>query len=182
MKKYLFMTILLSFSAYSQIGVNTSTPTKSLDVNGELRVRTLPTQVAPNISKLLTSDTIGNILAATPLDAMYSSGLITKGHMVWNNILVGAKSARLDFTGRIALSATDFTFSVFYDVGAGFTILPVSSPSSVTIAVNGPLSIRITNGGTNYILTFTEPNNGFTNVSCNIDWIQGTFFSIPNLN
>ncbi|MDN3692874.1 hypothetical protein QWZ06_11575 [Chryseobacterium tructae] len=180
MKIYFLMTTLLSLSAYSQIGVNTTTPTKSLDVNGELRVRILPNQSAPNVTKLITSDTNGNIQETTPLDAMYSSGLITKGHMTWNNILVGAKSARLDFTGRVAANLTNFTCSLFYQIGSGFTVL--SSSSNVVVAANNATSFRITSGGTTYILTFSVNSNGYANVTSNTDWVQGTFFSIPNIN
>ncbi|WP_160137316.1 hypothetical protein [Chryseobacterium sp. c4a] len=180
MKLYFLMTTLLSLSAYSQVGVNTTTPTKSLDVNGELRVRTIPNQVAPNVTKMITSDANGNIQGSTPLDAMYSSGLITKGHMTWNNILVGAKSTKLDFTGRLALASTNFTFSVFYEVGSGFTVL--SSSPNVTVTANNATSLRISAGGSTYILTFNVNSNGYATVTCNTDWVQGTFFSIPNIS
>ncbi|MFS4483136.1 hypothetical protein ACKGJY_08970 [Hyunsoonleella sp. 2307UL5-6] len=44
---------------FSQIGINTTSPTKTLDINGELRIRTLPIN---NIAtSVLTADTDGNI-------------------------------------------------------------------------------------------------------------------------
>lgn len=43
MKKSILAFIILPyFIIAQQVGINTQTPTKSLDVNGELRIRTLP--------------------------------------------------------------------------------------------------------------------------------------------
>lgn len=50
----------ISISAYAQIGINTTDPTKDLDVNGEMRVRDLPVSTNKNIS-LLATDGQGNI-------------------------------------------------------------------------------------------------------------------------
>lgn len=41
MKKSIYLLSLLSSSLYSQVGINTDTPTKELDVNGEVRIRTV---------------------------------------------------------------------------------------------------------------------------------------------
>lgn len=41
MKKLIITLLLISSIGFSQVGINTTTPTKMLDVNGELRVRSL---------------------------------------------------------------------------------------------------------------------------------------------
>ncbi|WES97495.1 C-type lectin domain-containing protein [Chryseobacterium arthrosphaerae] len=59
MKKSILAFIVLPYFISAQIGINTITPTKSLDNNGELRVRTLP-QGATN-DDILSADTNGNV-------------------------------------------------------------------------------------------------------------------------
>lgn len=59
MKKSILAFIILPYFISAQIGINTITPTKSLDNNGELRVRTLP-QGATN-DDILSADTNGNL-------------------------------------------------------------------------------------------------------------------------
>ena len=60
MKKY-YILIPLAFSIFTlaQVGINTDEPTKTLDINGELRVRTLPS--GDIIDEILVSDTNGNV-------------------------------------------------------------------------------------------------------------------------
>ncbi len=67
MKKTLFAaTILLTLIALktnAQVGIGVDIPTKDLDINGELRIRTLP--AAATSDYLLTTDANGNIKAAS---------------------------------------------------------------------------------------------------------------------
>ncbi|HVI43927.1 MAG TPA: hypothetical protein VM802_03640 [Chitinophaga sp.] len=59
--------LLLSNKAMSQpgsnVGVGTKTPTAKLDINGDLRIRTIP--AGDNTSKMLTADANGNIKQST---------------------------------------------------------------------------------------------------------------------
>ncbi|MDQ1095259.1 MULTISPECIES: hypothetical protein [Chryseobacterium] len=166
-KRILAASLLISGFAYSQVGINTSNPTKILDVNGDMRVRTLNTISAPNIAYVITADTDGNLHRSTPLDTMYSTGIYVKSTSVnnWNNIKVGAKGTKFDFTGRAAIgSGIDFTFSVFYDYGSGFSVVgtPVSQ-TSTSITVSGTSSttftVALTVSGTtyNFVYTVTDP-------------------------
>ncbi|EKT4518503.1 hypothetical protein ABF179_001320 [Flavobacterium psychrophilum] len=64
MRNYFLNTILffVCFQGLSQVGIGTLTPTKSLDINGELRIQTLPISSDPlNASWTLTADNDGNI-------------------------------------------------------------------------------------------------------------------------
>ena len=56
-KTILLFTIPCALNA--QVGINTTAPTKSLDINGELRIRTLPIGVAAD--DILSTDTNGNV-------------------------------------------------------------------------------------------------------------------------
>ncbi|ELY2010218.1 hypothetical protein SL057_001260 [Flavobacterium psychrophilum] len=64
MRNYFLNAILffVCFQGLSQVGIGTLTPTKSLDINGELRIQTLPISSDPlNASWTLTADNDGNI-------------------------------------------------------------------------------------------------------------------------
>lgn len=58
--KNLILSICLTLINYSfaQVGINTSSPTKDLDINGELRIRTTPAIAS---SKTLAVDSNGNV-------------------------------------------------------------------------------------------------------------------------
>jgi hypothetical protein len=62
MKKLYILCILcnLYFLQAQNVGINTSDPTKMLDVNGDLRIRTLP--AGTGADKLIVADAAGNIL------------------------------------------------------------------------------------------------------------------------
>jgi len=39
---YVLLVTLFSFFSYSQIGINTNSPTSTLDIDGDIRVRQIP--------------------------------------------------------------------------------------------------------------------------------------------
>ncbi|WP_299681587.1 hypothetical protein [uncultured Dokdonia sp.] len=67
MKKLLIVTMLAVASfANAQIGINTTAPTKTLDVNGELRIRTTPTEGSTPATTLAVDDS-GNVVKSNRL-------------------------------------------------------------------------------------------------------------------
>lgn len=58
-KKNFAILFVISTSAFAQVGINTNDPSKTLDVNGEVRVRTLP--AGGTIDNILVADTSGNL-------------------------------------------------------------------------------------------------------------------------
>jgi hypothetical protein len=62
MKKILLF-LLTAIPTFGQVGIGTVSPTKELDVNGQLRVRNLPT--VNNSTLLLTTDVNGNLTKNT---------------------------------------------------------------------------------------------------------------------
>lgn len=87
MKNYIFICIFSFVITKSQVGINTPTPTKTLDINGELRIRNITEEIALN--QVLTSDSQGNIgkLSNTlPLGFIYGdikTGFQTIDHEGW---------------------------------------------------------------------------------------------------
>jgi microcystin-dependent protein len=82
MKKNLFCisALLISSHFYSQVGVNTPTPTKMLDINGNLRVRKVPDVTTQTVSNLLADATGIISVSAVPISASgYTVGDIKKG-------------------------------------------------------------------------------------------------------
>ncbi|MGC4040732.1 MAG: hypothetical protein QM710_08115 [Flavobacterium sp.] len=63
MKSFLFATMLFSMTAVAQVGIGTTSPTATLDVNGALRVRSTVTNSRETSAKdsILVSDRDGNI-------------------------------------------------------------------------------------------------------------------------
>jgi hypothetical protein len=80
MKKTILF-IILPYALNAQVGINTTTPTKSLDINGELRIRTLPVGVAAD--DILSTDTNGNVRKVSRSDL---SGGTSSG---FNNTILG---------------------------------------------------------------------------------------------
>lgn len=80
MKKNLFCisVLLISSHFFSQVGINTLNPTKMLDINGNLRVRTVPDVTTQTVKNLLT-DANGNISAGTVTVSGNTVGDIKKG-------------------------------------------------------------------------------------------------------
>jgi len=67
MKKIIFL-LWVVIPSYSQVGIGTVSPTKELDVNGQLRVRNLPT--ANNSTRVLTTDGNGNLSKNTSIQLL----------------------------------------------------------------------------------------------------------------
>ncbi len=58
MKRVFFILVITTQCAFAQVGINTTNPTKDLDINGELRIRNLPSM--NNSLDVLTADVNGN--------------------------------------------------------------------------------------------------------------------------
>ncbi|PWW20603.1 hypothetical protein [Chryseobacterium sp. AG844] len=55
-KLVLLLNVFLASVMYSQVGINTTAPTNTLDVNGDARVRNLPTLTSPTVSPLFSDE------------------------------------------------------------------------------------------------------------------------------
>lgn len=185
----------VAITSQGKLGIGIITPTQSLDVNGMARIRTTDYKQMPDATDVITAETDGTLTNSKAVDVLYSSGIYTRSrpNNVWTGILTGAKSARLDFTGKTAsASNSNFIFSVFYVVGSGFTVVPnsVIPSGAVTITPVSATSLKIIIAAITYTLNFSSIGD-LTNIQTIVTdssgnpsglWIQGTFHSTPNIN
>lgn len=116
MKKKLFL-LAVSFSsfAFCQVGINTKHPTKTLDVDGEVRVRDLPyNPLKKSVDKVVINDSDGDLQSTIPINVLYSSGLYSEGKGKWKLKYGIFHRGRLDFVGS-AYSNDLIAFSVLWD-------------------------------------------------------------------
>jgi hypothetical protein len=83
-KNYIFIPLAFSIFTTAQVGINTNNPTQALDINGELRVRTLPS--GDVIDEVLVSDSDGNV-RKVPRNSFETGGAITDGS--FNSTILG---------------------------------------------------------------------------------------------
>jgi hypothetical protein len=116
LKKYSIALLIGSVSCLQaqNIGINTSNPTKTLDINGELRIRVLP----PGNSgqQIIVSDQQGNILkmnlpAALPQVGDIKDGYTTTDHEGWY-LLDGRALTSLSSTAQTNAATIGFTGSL----------------------------------------------------------------------
>ena len=170
LNQFLSCLMLLSVCfSYSQVGVGTVNPTETIDVDGSARVRDLD-------EGYVVSDTNGVL-------SISENSKSTSGHMQWDNVLVGRKSALMLFTGRVASNATDISFMIHYDVDDKY--FAVMSEANCTVTDLGATAgddgrLRIQVSSLVYDLTFNSAD-GFCDIAATQFWVQGTFFTIANI-
>jgi microcystin-dependent protein len=90
MKNTYIIAILLSIMSsqivFAQVGINTESPTRTLDVNGDMRVRSLPSTTTTSDKSMLSVDTNGNINSIKSVSGKVGDvkhGLETADHNGW---------------------------------------------------------------------------------------------------
>jgi microcystin-dependent protein len=153
---YIVLANLIGLTSYAQTGINTgnTTPTKMLDINGELRIRTVP-QVT--VGDVLVADVNGNIVKVSNylLDNAPTFGDVKKGfqsadHQGWY-LLNGRLKSSLPTAS--ATNATALGIGTNLPDARGKFLKTSTSPATVA-----------TTGGTNTpLLTQANlPNFNFT--------------------
>lgn len=77
-KIILVILIGIGATSYAQVGVNTTEPTSTLDVNGTLRVRSLEANELQNARFVLGSDVNGNLISLELGDNLYIDGNVIR--------------------------------------------------------------------------------------------------------
>lgn len=171
----------------NRIGVGTSTPSNNLDVNGGIRVHSIPIGTTVNNEQnVLFPDPDGNLRAANIREVLGNAGIMVESNPnnVWSNLYIG-KSAKLTFVGRYSINAQDITFEIFFDRDGNITIL--NNTFCTLNLVNGDNSkILLTVGNESVEINFIDKGNNFIDViaksGTSFHWLQGTFFIVPNLS
>lgn len=171
MIQHISFAIVLSFSSimtmYSQVGINTTEPTATLDVNGTIRVRSIPSSTADG--KILVIDDSGNISSNSTL-VPKSFLKVTGGSEIailavtlltnWNKIAFN----QVQFDENNEYNPTNYEFvakqSGVYIVYAQYKISSLVSALDVGLGV-----FKRTSGSTTYTL---EADETYSNVSINL--------------
>ncbi|MDR6403144.1 MULTISPECIES: hypothetical protein [Chryseobacterium] len=144
MKKYILTVILIILynKTQAQTGINTNTPTKTMDVNGEVRIRTIPATGSAGKS-ILTSDPDGNLykldnIAAGKIGDVKSS-LAALDHSGWylmngRNISTLPVNARNNAIGiGISTAIPNAADRMVRTIAAGQTVGTVSGSNSIIL-------------------------------------------------
>ena len=105
-KQFLIASLMLSSLAFSQVGINTPTPTNTLDVNGTTRIRTVNQGVGTGVISPLYVDNTGVVVK--------SSTSATYGGVRSNSVTVASGG-----TGTLAGSVTDGVYRAVVTTGNG---------------------------------------------------------------
>jgi len=162
----ILLPLLISVSAFSQVGVGTTSPTASLDVNGDLRVRTINHETIESvikdsilvisndgIVKRVESQQIINSVLKTAVKAKFSSAALVNLSLISNEVLVPFNDEDFDLNNEFDTTTHQFTakqdgiYSVYAQIKADATI---------AVATNFGISI--------YKNNVLESTNSFANV------------------
>lgn len=113
-KKYILPILfgLISNSVFAQkVGVNTDNPTRTLDVNGEMRIRTLSVATTTNDKSLLSVDADGNINSIKSVSSKFGDvkhGLEAADHNGWY-LMNGRAVSTLPTVAQVGASTLGIT-------------------------------------------------------------------------
>ena len=142
-----------------KIGINVQNPSAELDVNGQARVRNLPTVTAPTTDNLVTADASGNLHQRTVADAVGTIGWLTTGNTGTNpatNFLGTTDDKSLMFKVNGAKSGIISTPTTFNNTGFGYQALQ----NIVTTTTQSTSSIDNTAVGSNALAAYNVAGNG----------------------
>lgn len=109
-KTLLFTGLIFSITSYAQVGINTNTPTRSLDINGHLKIReTVDESENGEYSKILVTDNDGNIDFIYKKDLLPVSDEFTSDKVVINNIYSNTSEAGIP-SKKINCGKFEFSF------------------------------------------------------------------------
>ncbi|WP_299767134.1 hypothetical protein [uncultured Dokdonia sp.] len=142
MKKLLIVTMLAVASfANAQIGVNTTEPTKTLDVNGELRIRTTPVEGATPATTLAV-DNNGNVVKSNRL-SLYDIATIEAANSIRTTLSSGTETVNnidIGLAQTITIPANyEAVIKVTYSVPMGAEVedMPLGTYMGIRFLKNG---------------------------------------------
>ena len=77
-KIILVILLCISVTSYAQVGINTTDPTSTLDVNGTIRVRSMTVDEQANPRYVVGSDVNGNLINLELGDNLYIDGNVIR--------------------------------------------------------------------------------------------------------
>lgn len=119
MKYFLLFILFFPLSSYSQIGIGTENPTRTLDVNGDLRIRTTNATIRESAAKdsIITVGATGNI-------TRISSKTVVESH--FKTFIKGGFPAGSSAAISISIPANSYTLIPFntidFDINSEFNV------------------------------------------------------------
>ncbi|PWW20605.1 hypothetical protein [Chryseobacterium sp. AG844] len=126
MKKImLLLSVIFGGMMYSQVGINTATPTRTLDVNGNVRFRSVDVVTNSDNSGILLTDTAGNVsqisssdffstlkIPSNAFNAEQNTNISTNlsGNSTYHNVVFG--TVNLNVAGNGIWNAANNTYTV----------------------------------------------------------------------
>jgi len=142
MKKLLIVTMFAVASfAHAQIGVNTTNPTKTLDINGEMRIRTTPLEGAIPATAIAVDDS-GNVVRSNRL-SLYDIVTLEAANSIRSSRLYGevtVDTLDIGMSQTIVVPANkEAVIKVTYSIPMGTEVddSPVSTYMGIRFLRNG---------------------------------------------
>lgn len=176
----LFASILISFTCDAQIGIGTTGPTNTLDVNGGTRVRTVPSNTRLTAAKdsIVVTDKFGNLQRTT-------SKLVIESH--FKTYIKGGFSATSDQslalssgTVKVPFNYEEFDENDEFDTSANTFEAKITGIYSINVQVKSNASSISTTFGVAILKNnVVIARNSFANIGVTIPFISTTNVTPP---
>ena len=174
--KHLLTLIMLAFcmSSFAQVGVGTTNPTATLDVNGDLRIRSTNTTVTTSAPKdsVIVVNNLG-VFQRTSSKALVNSylktvikGAFSSSSLINLNLLAGSIKIPFDLSELDANTEYNTATNTFTAKQAGIYAINVQIKADATLAVAANFGVAILKNGT------VIARNNFANVGVTIATIE----------
>jgi hypothetical protein len=159
-KKLLIILFILPISILAQVGIETTSPTKTLDVNGEMRVRITSTNLNEPAAKdsILVVDNLGNInrtsskkvvnsYLKTVVKGKFSSSSVINLSLISSKALIPFDAVEFDINSEFNTSTNTFTakqdgiYSIKIQIKSDATV-GAATNFGVAISKNGSIISR----------------------------------------
>ena len=168
MKKITFIALfLLPLSIIAQVGIETTTPTRTLDVNGEMRVRFTSSNLNEPAAKdsILVVDNFGNVnrtsskkvvnsYLKTVIKGKFSSSSIVSLSLISSKVVIPFDAVDFDINSEFNTSTNTFTAKQ-----DGIYTIKIQIKSDATVGVATNFGVAISKNGT------ITSRNSFANIS-----------------
>ncbi|MEQ3690527.1 MAG: hypothetical protein ABNG98_03315, partial [Flavobacterium sp.] len=152
---------------FAQVGIETTEPSKTLDVNGEVRIRTTPATMNESAVKdsILVVDNLGNVNRASSKNVINSYyKTFVKGHFSTStpyslNLSSGKAKITFDYSEFDVNSEFNTTTNTYTAKQDGIYFVSVQIKANSTVGVANNFGVAITKNGT--VLN----RNSFANIS-----------------
>lgn len=170
LKLFYLLFFITTSSLFSQVGINTLSPTATLDINGDLRIRTITEELVPDVAKdsllVISRDGIVKSMPAkeaikagvpTAVKGSFSSGGLINLSLLSGSVLLPFDNE--DFDENNEYDTSTYTFTAKQD-GIYSVATQIKASSTISVATN--FGVRILHNGT------VISRNSFANIGVTI--------------